>query len=104
MMGALEFMRRLEAAAEAFLTDPKGRQPGAVGVLRKTILGVEHHLTEEERGHLADQALGLLDPDVRGWVIVTVREHRGQADIDADIHIPAGAAVGVDCVLREVRV
>lgn len=101
MMGPLSFLARLERAADAFLADPRAMRPGMVGVLRKTTQRVEHRLSESERDHLADQALSLMDPDVRGWVIVTIREHRGSCDLDADIHIPAGMGVGVEAILWE---
>lgn len=95
-------LRRLEAAMEAFCTNPEAIRPGITGVLRKSTQSIEQKLRPADRDYLSEQALGLMDPDVRGWLIVTIRQHGKHADIDADIHIPAGVDVGVETVLSEV--
>lgn len=96
---------RLERAAEAFMTTPAPRlMPGRVAQRHeKTTLTVAHPLTDDERSTLHEQALGLMDSDVRGWLIVVVRaEHGGYADIDVDARIPAGVLPGVTYALAEV--
>jgi hypothetical protein len=99
-----DLLKRIEAAADAFLA------PVPAGPLRPTRKHVAEgmpggpplpKLTDVEQQALQEQALGLLDPEVRGWLIVVVRDAEQGADIDVDWQMPEAAWPAVGACLFE---
>lgn len=99
---------RLLRAADAFMAPPPPPdwpqpldRPPPLGASAFTLPGPPFpRLNDEAKGSLQAHTLGLLDDDVRGWLIVTVRDCKCGADIDIEWRIPDGAwpAVGA-CLL-----
>lgn len=100
MLGGLR--TRLERATDAFLRPPSS------GPLRSHTrsrsdqpVPADFPLDAADRAALAEVALGLHDPDVRGWLVVTLREVGRGTDIDVDWRMPECARLAVEAALAE---
>lgn len=95
-------LARLERAAEAFLTPPPaGPLRKVVGAHQDTEI-VQARLEDWEVDALREQALSLMDDDIRGYIIVTVRTDETGADIEATARLPAPVMPGVIAALQAV--
>jgi hypothetical protein len=98
---------RLERALEGLLTPDRvvGMESAVIGTFHEAHskgFGLDVAPDETEKARLRHIALGLMDPEVRGWLVIVVRENDTGAEVDADARIPESAYGAIGTVLGEL--
>jgi hypothetical protein len=95
-------LARLERAADAFLKPPPAGPLKKAATAHQDVEIIEARLEEWEIDLLREHAVSLMDDDIRGYVIITVRTDATGADIECSARLPAPCLPGVTAALQAV--
>lgn len=95
MTSARRFLASLLRRAADRLEPPRPQPP------QPKIGGLD--LSEEEDAHRSDAALGLVENNVIGWVLVSLREERGITRIQIKGFVPKNAYAAFAETMRRIK-